>query len=149
MITQLPATLAAKPTTPAPSSPSSRYLHQLLHLFWFHSAAIPAPSGNQCVHIFDLLQLRLQPDHIVTPMICTKYRDHHHLLDVMSSQTYRQRVDDFLEHWLSTLSGDYTVVIQQLRFYTHTLFVYNSHEKPGYSQANPFGSMSPATKRWL
>ena len=31
---------------------------------------------NQCVHIFDRLQLHLQPDHTASPTICTKLRDH-------------------------------------------------------------------------
>ena len=30
---------------------------------------------NHCVHIFDRLQLRLQPHHTATPTICTKHLD--------------------------------------------------------------------------
>ena len=49
---------------------------------------------NQCVHIFDRLQLRLRPDHTATPAICTKHRDHLRdhpdLREALSPRTYRQ-----------------------------------------------------------
>ena len=46
------------------------------------------------VHIFDCFQLRLWPDHIVIPTICTKHRDHPQdhpdLLNALSPRTYWQ-----------------------------------------------------------
>ena len=86
-------------TTPA--SPSSRHRHH--HGPWVKTLLKQAPAlqgyidmaplnqglhklehrssslGNQCIHIFDCLQLYLQLDHTATPTICTKYQDHLHL----------------------------------------------------------------------
>ena len=49
---------------------------------------------NRCVHVFDFLQLHLQPVYAATPTICTKQyehlQDHPDLLDAMSPRTYKQ-----------------------------------------------------------
>ena len=87
---------------------------------------------NQCVQIFDPIQLRLQPEPMAIPMIFTKHRGLH-LLDALLPQTNRQP-----NYPLSTAPTFDT----QLRLHRHgkatailhpcTSFVYDSHNKTWY-----------------
>ena len=45
---------------------------------------------NQCVYIFNQLQLCLQLDHAATPTIYTNHQDHLRLLNTLLPQTYGQ-----------------------------------------------------------
>ena len=123
--------LAANNCRQVPASPSSRQLHQLLHLFLhYQTVTLASPSSrhryhpspraitllglapaircqinpspvnlglhkrehrsirfySQYVYIFARLQICLQPDHIATPTICIKHRDHPYL-DALSPRT--------------------------------------------------------------
>ena len=98
--------------SPALASPSSRHLYHpssrvttLLRLALAVQGHIniplvneglnkPGSLCNQCIHIFDHLQLCLQPDHTAIPTICTKHQDyppdHPDPLNALSPKTYWQ-----------------------------------------------------------
>ena len=121
----------------AATCPWATTLFRLVPILQGHINAHPVNQGlhkpghwssslsKQCIHIINHLQQHLQPDHTATPTVCTKHRDYPQFLDTLSPQTKRQLS-------LRTFNRNYTDRIQQLQYYTHTPFLYDSLNKTWY-----------------